>query len=117
MPRNAPKHILVVDDEPIVRQSVCMVLSLDGHKLKEAPNAEEALSKFDTEFFDVVVTDFKMPGMKGDELARAIKTRENPKPVIMLTGFPPEPKPDEISKILIKPFDAEGLRQALAEID
>jgi CheY-like chemotaxis protein len=109
-----PKRILVVDDEPLVSESVKMVLSLDGHRADTARDAQEALAKFNKDHYDIIVTDFAMPGMKGDELARNIKQAAPTRPVILLTAYPPRELPAEIDVLLIKPFDIESLRQGLA---
>ena len=109
-----PKNILVVDDEPLVSESVRMVLALDGHKAETARNAEEALVKFNKDHYDIIVTDFTMPGMKGDELARNIKGLAPTRPVILLTAYPPRQLPPEIDVLVIKPFDLDSLRQGLA---
>ena len=114
MTSSRPKQILVVDDEPIVRKSVCLALALDGYGLAEASTAEEALSKCDTEI-QVVLTDYRMPGMNGDELAKAIKRRYPSKTVIMLTGFPPDRAPEAVNRVLLKPFEADVLRQVVAQ--
>ena len=109
------KHILVVDDEPLVSESVKMILTLDGHKADTAQSAEEALAKFNKDHYDIIVTDFAMPGMRGDELARNIKSTSPSKPVVLLTAFPPAQLPPEIDVLVIKPCDADDLREGIAE--
>jgi len=108
------KHILVVDDEPLVARSVKKMLTLDGHKADTAGSAEEALAKFNKDHYDIIVTDFVMPGMKGDELARNIKSTAPTKPVVLLTAFPPVHLPPEVDVLVLKPFDTESLRQGIA---
>jgi CheY-like chemotaxis protein len=110
----AAKHILVVDDEPLVSESVKMILALDGHKAETARSAEEALAKFNKDHYDIIVTDFAMPGMRGDELARNIKSTAPSKPVVLLTAFPPATLPPEIDVLVIKPCDVEALREGIA---
>jgi two-component system sensor histidine kinase EvgS len=72
-PTTAPRRILVVDDEPFVCDAVRMMLAFDGHQVETAGSGKEALSLFQTGKYDVVLTDYAMPAMKGDELAVAIK--------------------------------------------
>ena len=110
------QRILVVDDEPLVCASICMLLSAEGHQVVSAQSGEEALAKFDAGRFDVVLTDFRMPGMKGDQLAREIKVRVQSQPIIMLTGFPPAQIPPGIAFVLLKPFHMQDLREALAHV-
>ena len=116
MPPLAPKSILVVDDEPFVCDAIKMLLSYDGHRVETAADGEEALKKWDAARFDVVFTDFSMPGMKGDELADAIKVRSPETPIIMLTAFPPSRQPASIELILTKPFMLDSLRDGLEKV-
>jgi CheY-like chemotaxis protein len=110
------RRILVVDDEPLVCESVAMLLNYEGHHVETAGSAEEALLKYSQTEFDVVITDFSMPGMKGDELSRALKERAPSKPVIMLTAFPPSRQPATIDLVLTKPFFLDTLREGLARV-
>jgi CheY-like chemotaxis protein len=116
MPPLPSKRILVVDDEPFVSEAIKMMLSHDGHQVETASSGEEALTKFDPARCDVVFTDFSMPGMKGDQLANAIKARSPKTPVIMLTAFPPSQKPRGIELILTKPFLLQSLRDGLIQV-
>jgi len=116
MPPLAPKNILVVDDEPFVCEAIKMLLSHDGHQVETAANGEEALTKCGSAQFDVIFTDFAMPGMKGDELADAIKVLSPKTPVIMLTAFPPSRQPASIELILTKPFLMDSLRDGLRQV-
>src|SRR4051794_35114704 len=81
------KKILVVDDEPFVCDAVKMMLAFDGHDVQTANSGREALDLFDKGKFDLVITDFSMPSMKGDELATAIKTRSPKQPVEMIIAY------------------------------
>ena len=111
-----PKRILVVDDEPLICQSVTMMLDCDRHRAETARDGTEALAKFDSEHFDVVLTDYFMPGMRGDQLARAIKERNPSQPVILLTAFPPTDKRQTFDLILLKPFSLDNLRDAISQV-
>ncbi len=106
----------MVDDEPLVCEAICMVLACDGHEVEAANSGLEALAKFDAGSFDVVLTDFTMRGMPGDQLAHEIKARAPAKPVIMVTGFPPAQTPPDIAAVILKPFNLHDLRQALAAV-
>ena len=74
-------RILVVDDEPAVGDTVKMLLSMDGHEVETANSSQEALGKFESGRFDLVFTDFAMPGMNGHQLAAAIKAGAPDQPV------------------------------------
>jgi signal transduction histidine kinase len=114
-------QILVVDDEPQVREVVTEYLTGDGHSVETATNGREGLEKFLAGWFDVVVTDQGMPEMSGDQLAGAIKRVAPKKPVILLTGFgdlmiAAGDRPSGVDIILSKPVTLNALRQALAKV-
>src|ERR1043165_7091154 len=81
------RRILVVDDEPFVCDAVKMMLNFDGHNVETANSGNAALAIFEQGKFDVVITDFAMPNMKGDALAAAIKARAPGQPVVMITAY------------------------------
>src|SRR5215475_7188116 len=117
----AKKRILVVDDEPFVCDAVKMMLAFDGHDVVTASNGNEALGLFDKDKFDLVITDFAMPGMKGDELAAAVKARSPHQPIVMITAYAEmlhsagKSLPG-VDYVVSKPFLLEHLREALASV-
>jgi CheY-like chemotaxis protein len=113
------RHILVVDDEPLVRQTVQMLLQDDGYVVDEAKSGAEALALFEPGKFDMIFTDYFMPEMKGDQLAAAIKKRSPKQPVVMITAFPEKLTCSNcplggIDSFICKPFELETLRTAIA---
>lgn len=117
----SPKHILVVDDEPIVCDAVKMMLEFDGHTIETANGAEQALALFEKAHFDVVITDYSMPGMKGNELAARLKALKPGQPVVMITAYAEmlaaEQTPlDAVDHLISKPFLLEDLRTAIAKV-
>jgi two-component system response regulator HydG len=115
------KRILVVDDEPFVCDAVKMMLNFDGHTVETAHNAKEALAMFEEGKFDLVITDFAMPAMKGDELAAAIKARAPNQPVVMITAYAEMLQSSGnplkgVDFIISKPFLLENLREAIAKV-
>ena len=114
-----PLRVLLVEDEPIPLQVVERLLAGDGHTVVPARNGLEALEKFQTGWFDAVVTDHAMPEMSGAELALMIKRLAPRKPVIvMLTGvadvLDAKEKPPGVDVIIDKPITLPALREALA---
>jgi CheY-like chemotaxis protein len=114
----AQKKILVVDDEPMVCAAVEMMLQFDGHEVVTAGSAKDALGLFDREKFDLVITDYSMPEMKGDELAAAIKARLPRQPVVMITAHAEMLKSSGtpligVDQIIGKPFLLENLREVI----
>jgi len=83
------KAILFVDDHEVLARLSCEILEMQGYKAVSAYNAEDALNKFDTENFDLLVTDFRMEGMNGLELAKRVHQKNPEVPVIIVTGYGP----------------------------
>ena len=110
-------RILVVDDEPAVGDTVKMLLKHDGHEVEATNSGKEALGMFKSGRFDLVFTDFTMPGMNGHQLAAAIKAGAPDQPVIMITGHAGTllPSPD-VDFVVSKPFGLEHLREAIAKV-
>lgn len=98
-----------------------MMLTFDGHEVYTANSAREALDVFEKDKFDLVITDFAMPVMKGDELAVAIKERAPGQPVIMITAYAEmlETSGNPLSgvdRMISKPFLLDDLREAIAAV-
>ena len=118
-PPKISKRILVVDDEPFVGQAVRMVLTFDGYEVKAANGGAEALASLEQEHFDLVITDYSMPGMKGDELAVNIKARWPRMPVIMLSAYAENIRASKnplpgVNALINKPFDLADFRSAVS---
>lgn len=116
--RNSPKRILVVDDEPFVCDAVKMMLSFDGHSVETANSGKEALALFEKGKYDLVITDYAMPSMKGDELAASIKTIAPQQPVVMITAYAEMlnasgQQMNGVDFLISKPFLLEHLREAI----
>ena len=112
------KHILVVVDEPLVSQSIEMLLEDDGYIVDQAKDGFEALAMFQVGKFDMVFTDYCMPEMRGDKLAEAIKRLVPNQPIVMITAFPEKLQTSAcplggIDSFLCKPFDLDMLRTAI----
>ena len=115
------RNILVVDDEPLVCDAVKMMLDFDGHVVATANNGKDALALFEQSKFDLIITDFEMPGMKGDELAAAIKARAPKQPVVMITAYSEMLQASGnpltgVDFVISKPFLLENLREAIAKV-
>ena len=83
------KAILFVDDHQVLARLSCEILEMQGYRAVSAYNAEEALEKFGKDNFDILVTDFRMEGMNGLELAQKVRQRSPNIPVIIVTGYGP----------------------------
>jgi CheY-like chemotaxis protein len=105
-----------VEDDPEVRDSIKLLLSIDRHMVTEAANGHEALQLFTGSQFDLVITDYLMPGMLGDELAQNIKSLAPAQPILMVTAYLEKlieaGKPADA--VLGKPLSIGDLRRAMA---
>jgi CheY-like chemotaxis protein len=120
-PAIPPRRILVVDDEPFVCDALKMMLMFDGHTVETASNGRDALILFDQSKFDLVITDFAMPTMKGDELAAAIKARSPKQPVVMITAYAEMLQTSGnaltgVDFVISKPFLLDNLREAISKV-
>lgn len=79
--------ILLVDDNKMGLAARRVVLEELGHTVITAPNGVDALTAVDTNSFDLVITDWKMPKMDGIELIRRLRENQFPSPIILLSGF------------------------------
>ncbi len=85
---NEIKTILVVDDEPENRRLYSEILSDLGYRVIDEPDGASALSDIrHGEKIDLVITDFKMPGMNGLELAATLRKMLPAIPILMLTAY------------------------------
>src|SRR5438874_12211138 len=80
-------HVLVVDDEPVLRDLMRAALDYPDLEMDEAESAGEAIKRLAEKEFNLVVTDKNMPEMDGLELMRLAKERWPYLEVIMVTGF------------------------------
>ena len=82
-------NILIVDDEQKGRTYLSTFLRDIGHAVAECPNGEAALAAFNTQKFQIVLTDIRMPGMSGIDLLRSIHGLPNGQDVsiILITGY------------------------------
>jgi len=107
-------HILVVDDEESMRESLAAWLEKAGHDVALAPSGERALEILGKQPCDLALVDIKMPGMDGHELLRRIKEDHPRVMVVMITAYGSiesavESMKQGASDYLLKPFDPEHL--------
>jgi two-component system nitrogen regulation response regulator NtrX len=80
------RKILVVDDDPGIRDALKMILEYEGYEVLSAPDGKTALGDLDSTRVDGVLLDIKMPGMDGFEILDRIVAREDAPPVLMISG-------------------------------
>jgi len=82
-----PNHILVVDDEPMIREILRETLEQEGHRVSEAENGQVALDAIERDSYDLIVTDVKMPVMDGFTLMKNLGDLTDTVPAIVITSF------------------------------
>ncbi|MGB8981899.1 MAG: response regulator transcription factor [Anaerolineales bacterium] len=80
-------HILVVDDEPVARQSLTDILRLEGYMVNSVPNGQAAVEYVRTHPVELVIVDLRMPGMDGLEVVQVVNQISPETEVILLTAF------------------------------
>ena len=104
--------ILVVDDDDVIRETLCELLS-QAHTCQTADTAEQALAKLEAQPFDVVLTDISMPGLNGMELLERVLQLYPGTPVIMVSGLTDEEQAQRLAGVLKGPEHFRGVEQRL----
>jgi len=108
-PRPASIRVLIVDDEPMLRELTATILKRSGYQVVQAENGAEGWKKFRSQPCDLVITDNEMPGLSGLDLLRKIRNTHKSMPCIFASGNVPQNDPEFLSllkpgTILEKPF-------------
>jgi len=115
MEESTQKRILVVDDEEPVRAICVRMLTPLGFAVETAANGDQAIACFEKQPFDLVITDYRMPGtLSGLALGHALKERAPQTRIILMTAFPAIDTAVETLRLgafdyLVKPFDKTQL--------
>ena len=108
--------ILLVEDEPAVRQLFAIALTRAGYRVYEARNGQEAMKLFDQhgEAIDLLLTDMRMPYMGGAELTQHLRAKRKSLRMICISGYPGET--EMTADFLAKPFSRDELLQKVREV-
>lgn len=117
------KHILVVDDEPLLVRLNKRQLESDGYNVSVSTESQEALEIFrkTPDNFDLLLTDLTMPGMSGKDLITKILLEAPDLPVIVLTGLADKETEDELLKlgvtsVVVKPLIEDELLSVVGSV-
>ena len=119
----SPRTILVVDDEPMVREFAHRLLESEGHVVLEAGSGQEALVTLRERAnqIDGVLLDLSMPGMDGTDLLSALRSFAPALPVIVHSGYPADSTaetlaPWHVAGVLQKPYRAARLTEMVRKV-
>jgi CheY-like chemotaxis protein len=112
-------RVLVIDDEPFVRETLGEILRQQRHDVVVADDGASGLARFREGAFDLVMTDLAMPGMSGWQVAQAVKAARPRVPVVLVTGWGVEVQADElhthgVDRVMTKPFRFEDVQDVVA---
>ncbi len=115
------QQVLIVDDDPVIRESLAEALAEQGLHVRAAEDASRALAAVAEAAPDIVLTDVRMPGMSGLELLRLLQERAPEVDVILMTAFDDMPTVvaamrEGAKDFLVKPLDLHELRRLLAGV-
>ncbi|HEX7935324.1 MAG TPA: response regulator [Paraburkholderia sp.] len=116
-PPRSPAHVLLVEDDADSREALSSLLGALGLDCTSVASAEEALPLVPAQRYDILCTDLTLPGMSGDNLARAVLREQPDVRVLLVSGYGSNaPIGDSIpgARMLGKPLDIAQLRQELA---
>ena len=113
--------ILLVDDDEWIRDSLCLLFEAEGCNLLALETAEEGLKALESQSYDIIISDYKLPGMDGLEFLRQIQGSHPSAVKIMITAYMNESLVSEGRKIgvqdfIAKPFSSETLEASLARL-
>jgi DNA-binding NtrC family response regulator len=114
------KPILIVDDEPIVRESLRNWLEDVGYKVVTAETGEQALELIATRDFSVIILDIRLPGRTGITVLREVKEKKPDIKVIIITAYPSSDLTAEAMKLgaidyLVKPIAPDDMERLVRE--
>jgi len=114
----ASKRILIVDDEPTVRDSCQRIFSQRGYEVETAPAGKEGLNRTRSGYFDCVLIDLKLPDMDGMEIVRVARASRRHMAVLIITGYGAVESAAEAARLgasdyVCKPFTPEEIVKAV----
>lgn len=111
-------EVLIVEDEALIGWSLSHVLRKAGFAVTVVDNGEEAIERFSSSHYDIVLTDYKLPNIDGFVVASKIKENCPQVPVIMMSAYGDCPAyknnlRSSIDRFIEKPFDLSEITEIL----
>jgi len=119
--RNAPKRILVVDDDEVLRQVNAEMLSSFGYETETAEDGAAAWEALQANGYDLLITDNNMPKVSGVELVKKLRSAHMTLPVVLASGTIPTEAMNwnsslQLAAMLLKPFTMDELLATVKEV-
>jgi two-component system response regulator FlrC len=118
---NQAASVLVVEDDDTLREALCDTIEFGGYRAVAAGNGREALSRMESENFDMVISDVQMDELDGHGLLREVRSRQPEMPFVMITAHGSvrdavSAMRDGATDYLLKPFEAQVLLDMVARM-
>ncbi len=116
-----PGHVLIVDDELVIRSLLSEMLSEDGFTVATAEDGQRGLEYMNTGNVDLVISDVHMPLMDGPALVSELRKLDPDLPVIVLNSIPDRDLPGPVQQdraiaFVNKPFDLQEIRRTISRL-
>jgi DNA-binding response OmpR family regulator len=113
-------RVLVIEDDPSVRVSVCDMLESLGYETDDVEGGRQGVALLERHRYDLVITDLRMPSMSGWDVVNAVRERLPTMSIIMISGFTTEDDMRQAQAVgaplLHKPFSVAELRRVIREL-
>lgn len=110
------RSILIVEDDPVQLRQMLRLLKSEGHRLSQASSGREAMKILETKYFDLVLSDRKMPDVNGDLLLSHVRLMYPGLPIAIITAYPEGVEELEPDGMLEKPFKGEQLKELVMRL-
>ncbi len=112
---NSGKHILLVDDEPVIRETLCSILKDEGYLVSTAETGREAVRLSLQKGFDLAIIDLKLPDIEGMQVLRELKENSPSLCAVLITAYPTTESAiraiqEEAYEYITKPFDINHVK-------
>lgn len=109
------ERVLVVDDDPAILTLCHRILEADGYVVEDAKRGEDALARLESETFDLLLTDIRLPGLNGLDVTKRLRERNSEMTVVTMTGYSNMEMAIQalslgVDEFIIKPFTPDSLR-------